>query len=704
MIGCPAVSTLDRRSFLRVTAIVAAGPAIGCGGSDGAVPDRATFPQSVASGDPRPDAVVLWTRAVDPANAEGDLTVTLEVATDRQLGQVVARVEGLAAPAARDHVVKVKVTGLAPATTYYYRFRTGAAVSPTGRTRTAPGPEQDARVRFAFASCQDYDGRYYNVWQQLVERDEELDFVLFLGDYVYESGGRVAGRPRQVIFSDPDGAMPRGGGLAARALSNYRDLYRTLRSDPVLQQVHERYPMVAIWDDHEFSDDCWGAHATYTSGAVDELEVERRRNAEQAYFEYLPIDLSPPAAAGPLDPDAAPRFPDAQIYRELTFGTSLRLILTDYRSYRPDHLVPEDAYPGTLFLTAEGLAAEVAAGRAPAALTTRVAGEAFTAVDIDAPALAPVKAELLAVARAEAAAAGADPDRADAVVRGVLALAHVNGVLKTRGKPELMVAAAPDQPHGLAFIHLGKRAWFTPVGSRFVVVEDLFQVYAAMLYASSGGASERALGPAQEDWLTGLLATPRPRGWTVVASSVSMSALVLDLRGKPGIPPDLQNRIVFTADQWDGFPGKKAELLQKMAASSGGRTLVVAGDIHAAYASVEHGVPCLTTPAISSGTASEVAGEAVAGYGLDPSAPGIGVLILALDGLFKEANPALVLSDTQSHGLVVLDLDGDAATATFQLINAAEVKTSYAGKAAQLRSHVRTVPFRVEPGKITPVG
>jgi alkaline phosphatase D len=283
-------------------------------------------------------------------------------------------------------------------------------------------------------------------------------------------------------------------------------------------------------------------------------------------------------------------------------------------------------------------------------------------------------------------------------VKGPLALVHVNAVLQKRGKPPLEAGAG----RGLAFFHLGKRAWFTAVGSRFVVVKDLYDVYAALLYARSAGASERAYGQAQDDWLAALLATPRERGWTVLASSVSMSTLLLDLRNKPGVPAELQSKFIFTADQWDGLPNRKAQLLAQLAASSGGRTLVVAGDIHAAYASVEGGVPCLTTPAISSGTASEVAAEAVAGYGLDPNNPAVALLILSLDGLFKEANPALVLSDAHSHGLVVLELDVGTARATFQLVPAAAVKTSYASRGKELRAMVRDVVLDITPGTITP--
>src|SRR5204862_4848223 len=128
--------------------------------------------------------------------------------------------------------------------------------------------------------------------------------------------------------------------------------------------------------------------------------------SERAFFEYLPIDVGGPAS-GAFDPGAAPVYPDERIYRALDFGALLRLVLTDYRSFRPDHVVPEDAYPGTVFLTAGDYATEAAAGRLPAGLD--LGTQAHAAVDIDAPALATANAALLAAAMDEAGKAGVDP-------------------------------------------------------------------------------------------------------------------------------------------------------------------------------------------------------------------------------------------------------------------------------------------------------
>ena len=222
--------------------------------------------------------------------------------------------------------MKVRLEGLLPETRYFYRFIYEASgtrtTSRVGRFKTAPAEDADSAVRFAVVSCQDYVGKYYNVYRRLVL--EELDFFIHLGDYVYETTGdasfQSAGEARSISLSDEAGALLLGEEsespyLAARSLDNYRELYKTFRSDEDLQAAHEAMAMVAIWDDHEFSDDAWGANATYFDGAKDEHDPERRQNADRAWFEYMPVDY-------PGDPDfvyeagAAPFPDDMRIYRD----------------------------------------------------------------------------------------------------------------------------------------------------------------------------------------------------------------------------------------------------------------------------------------------------------------------------------------------------------------------------------------------------
>ena len=211
------------------------------------------FPQSVASGDPTPTSVVLWARAVMP---DGGLpeSVDLAVATDQGLTNVVVS-RSIDVDPEYDGVVKVKVDGLMPYSDYYFQFSFDGNASPIGRTRTAPTPDMDIDVRFAVVYCQDYIGRYYNTYlKMLLDHDEDIDFVVHLGDYIYETTGdpqfQDPESERRIEFEDAGGAIPLGGAedpyYGAASLSNYRDIYRTYRSDEVLQEVHERWPMLVI--------------------------------------------------------------------------------------------------------------------------------------------------------------------------------------------------------------------------------------------------------------------------------------------------------------------------------------------------------------------------------------------------------------------------------------------------------------------------
>jgi alkaline phosphatase D len=697
---------LHRRTVLKCLIAVAASTALGCPDDEGPVEEgRAYFPQSVASGDPRPDAVVLWTRAVDPARPDEDVELTLQVATDEDFKNRVLELEGLRATAEHDHTLKVKVTNLRARTRYYYRFvlekdrkRLG---SPVGRTRTAPAPDQGLPVRFVVANCQDFRGRYYNTWQRLLQLDEDLDFVLFVGDYVYEADSSLVPSTdptRNVHFTDPGSALVRdmGGGrteLVAQSVSNYRDLYRTYRSDPFLQRAHERYPFIVVWDDHEFSNDCWDAHATYTHGLRDELQPERRRNAELAFFEYLPLDPTN-ADAGAMDAGDVPRYPDTRIYRDFVFGRHLRVLVTDYRTYRPDHLIPEDAYPATVAMDAAVLAA--------LGLTGAFASDAFAYVNIDE--FLAQRAVLRGAYAREAVAAGLTEAeaaaRAEAAVRGNLALAYVNAVLAAAAQPGAGPLDAAGKPRGLAFVHMGKSVLFSSLGARNVVIKDTFDVYAAWRYATSGREAQDALGEAQEAWL--LEAARQSQTWKVVASSVSPTSMIWDLRNKPDVEPaTVRNRYYFSVDQWDGFPDKRRELLTTLRDSNEGRVLFVAGDIHASFASVEHGVAALTAPSISSSAVQEEAGEAVTAAGFPPGSAVFRYVVTEQEATFREGNPGIAYVDTDVHGFTVVEVRPEEALASYHLIPLDAVRVSHADRPEELAARFSRRDFLVRPGSVS---
>lgn len=188
------------------TAVTGIGP-VGCTPDDADEPlqDGANLPQSVASGDPRADSVILWTRVDDSELADSDAELQLELAEDPEFTTLV-ELEGEArtlvpAMAMFDRCAKAKVRGLAPATTYYYRFihsrSDGRYVSPVSHAKTAPAADSNVKLRFAYVSCQDFNGHYYNGYALLATMD--LDFIVHLGDYIYETTG------------DPSFSRPRAG-------------------------------------------------------------------------------------------------------------------------------------------------------------------------------------------------------------------------------------------------------------------------------------------------------------------------------------------------------------------------------------------------------------------------------------------------------------------------------------------------------------
>ena len=328
---------LSRRRFLGATVATVAVASLGvlpsCKGVDEAS-ILARFPLGVASGDPTPHGILLWTYA-EPDKAE-DVEVSWELATDEDFTEVISSGE-VVATARGGHTVRIQVKGLAPATSYWYRFAVGRTPSHTGRTRTAPRPNADVPARFAWASCQDYPGRWYHLWRALIEEDD-VDFVLFSGDYIYETvqDTRYQDPLPERSVSLPDGRSLDGDpdNLTAETLADYRQLYKHIRTDPDLREAHRLFPFVIVWDDHEFANDCWQDHSVdFNDLEGSEQRTDRREAATQAWYEFLPVDVKWNSKAS---------FPDdIVVYRPFRWGRHLELFLLDVRYYRDDHLIPE---------------------------------------------------------------------------------------------------------------------------------------------------------------------------------------------------------------------------------------------------------------------------------------------------------------------------------------------------------------------------
>lgn len=265
------------------------------------------FIHGVASGDPLPTAVILWTRASPPrTNPPESLSVAWEVATDLAFTQVVATGTFITR-ADRDWTVKVDATGLTAGTTYYYRFATLGEGSPVGRTRTAPSGAT-SRLRFAVVSCSNRAFGWFHAYRKVARR-ADLDAVIHLGDYIYEYGDGEYGGARRL---DPPTEI--------RSLDDYRRRYRCYRRDPDLRAMHQQHPVISVWDDHEFADNTWQNGSPKHDPATEGAWRDRRRAAEQAYAEWMPIREQM----------------DGRIFRALRYGDLMDLVMLDTRVWGRD--------------------------------------------------------------------------------------------------------------------------------------------------------------------------------------------------------------------------------------------------------------------------------------------------------------------------------------------------------------------------------
>ena len=287
--------------------------------------DSYPFTLGVASGYPTPDGFVLWTRlAPRPLEPRGGLApeavpMRWEVAEDERFAKVIAsRAEFPTHEWA--HSVHAEVRGLKPDRWYWYRFLAGDAVSPVGRTRTAPAASAAAaRLRFAFASCQHFERGFFNAYKHMV--GDDLDLVVFLGDYIYESSVRVNPVRTHERTDEPV------------TLDEYRHRYAQYRGDADLQSAHQVFPWIVTWDDHEVDNDY--ANDRQEDGAAPEEFLLRRAAAYRAYYEHMPL----PAAMRPNG--AAMR-----IHTTLAWGNLAGFYLLDARQYRSPHACPRKAGGG----------------------------------------------------------------------------------------------------------------------------------------------------------------------------------------------------------------------------------------------------------------------------------------------------------------------------------------------------------------------
>ncbi|MFF5280667.1 alkaline phosphatase D family protein [Streptomyces sp. NPDC013171] len=321
-----------RRRFLTTTGAAAALafatqlPAAGAAAAAELDARRVTedpFTLGVASGDPLPGSVLLWTRlAPRPFEPDGGLpanrvAVRWELARDERFTRIVRRGVATAHPEFR-HTVHVEVAPLDAGHVFFYRFRVGDWTSPVGRTRTAPSPAARTReVKLAAVSCQAYHDGYFTAYRHLA--DEDVDVVFHLGDYLYEYAVDATGGARAYA----DRTLPAVFNRETLTLEDYRLRYALYKTDPDLRAAHAAHPFVVTWDDHETENNYAGD--TSEDGVPPEEFLLRRAAAYRAYWEHQPLRRP-----------QLPEGPDMKLYRRLRFGKLAQFDILDTRQYRSD--------------------------------------------------------------------------------------------------------------------------------------------------------------------------------------------------------------------------------------------------------------------------------------------------------------------------------------------------------------------------------
>ncbi len=313
---------MRRRDAFRIVFGAAAAAMVGLDEAEASTPAAPSFRHGVASGDPRLESVIIWTRVTPVTNRQ--LMVDWRVSSTSDMANIVASGQAPASPI-HDFTVKVDVEGLQPGGTYFYQFAVGGVMSAVGRTRTLPANASRDPVSLAFFSCANYEKGFFNVYGEAA-RQADLFGVVHLGDYTYEYG--VAGYLTPAMALNPTvNFEPRRAELVPATetvtLAAYRQRLALYRTDPQLQALHAHCPWFCSYDDHESTNDSWtGGAQNHTPGVEGDWQA-RKRDALRAWFEWMPVRTRDPRFDGMNNPQA--------LYRHFNFGRVARLLMLDSR-------------------------------------------------------------------------------------------------------------------------------------------------------------------------------------------------------------------------------------------------------------------------------------------------------------------------------------------------------------------------------------
>lgn len=312
---------LSRREFIKISALSACTLVIstglsGCGNSD-STGATVSFEHGVASGDPLQDKVIIWTRATTDAS---NIDVNYEVATNANFTNIIHNGKATTS-SAQDYTVKIDVQNLSAGSVYYYRFSSNGKTSPVGKTKTLPEGSV-SQVKMAVFTCSNYPNGYFNAYME-ASKIPDLDVTVHLGDYIYEYGmyendDFTAKIPAYATSNAVaiGRALPENNNKECIALTDYRRRYALYHTDAGLQALHQAYPMIAVWDDHEIANDSYVSGAENHDSTTEGSYTDRVDAALQAYFEWIPIR--------PITKTKA-------IYRTFNFGNLVSLNMLETR-------------------------------------------------------------------------------------------------------------------------------------------------------------------------------------------------------------------------------------------------------------------------------------------------------------------------------------------------------------------------------------
>lgn len=644
---------MDRRQFLKwgsfVTTTALTTGLSGCfseSNHDPEMPAAASgdgwkFPQSIVSADPKSDSIILWTRVVpssmsDVATPASDTSIRLLLTaadnaallgTNTALSGTLLMDQTVPAYAGFDGSVRHKVTGLSANTTYFYQFVAGNVRSKVGRFKTAPAANASVdQLKFAFITCQDWSINHWGGFDYIA-KNESLDFFVHLGDYIYETVGEAfqtgAVEALHTPLALPNGEFKNGtsGAKYATTLADYRYLYKQYRTDPRLQAVHERFAMIAVWDDHEFSDDCWQDAQTYTNGSYSATlggdnthQKDRRRNANRAWYEFMPADIA-------LD-ESVNGFNTVKIYRDFQFGTLAHLIMTDQRLYRSDHVIPEAApnpatgqeigSVGARYMVPATSLAAIEATKIDAAGKLGMESLGMTTI------LGATQREWWKTKMASSTATwklwgnevtllrmGLNGTNAIATLfalNAISSLATSIGTAAASTGGNVAVAAALVAAMTAGMSQAGAAAVGTAIATADATAGGNLTLNGGVAAAMGAGATTTQGGLATNAYLAardaaaGGATAQATAGAQVIAfgyikpdiqTNKQNSAFVINAGKQTALAPYFTNFVV-SADQWDGFNAERKQLMQHLKTSNIKNVVALTGDIHAFFAGTVH--------------------------------------------------------------------------------------------------------------------